>query len=117
MKTIVKNYIYSTFNERGMKAFEKKVAKLLKDNGIEGNFICHNAYLERAGGYNSYNRIIELEFNKEILNFSEHTNDSQMWDAWENPTTKDKRDLFLAVLENTIKELKEYILENTNYES
>jgi len=29
------------------------------------------------------------------------------WDNWENPTSKDKRDLFLAVLENTIESLKE----------
>ena len=105
MKTTASNYIYDKFNERGMKTFEKKVAKLLKDNGISGDFICHNAYMVRQSR-GSYLKVAEIEVNKEIFKLKEHTHDSEMWDNWENPTSKDKRDLFLAVLEDRINDLK-----------
>ena len=104
MKTIVHNYIYDKYNERGMKTFEKKVSKLLKDNGIQGNIICHNAYM-KAQGRGSYLKVVEIEINGEITTLTEFTHDSTFWDSWENPTSKDKRDLFLAVLENTVEEL------------
>jgi hypothetical protein len=112
MKAI--NYIYDKFNERGMKAFEKKVEKLLKVNGIDKDVICHNAYMKRGGGHGSYYRCIEIEVdnNREAIEICEHTNDSQSWDAWHEPAGKDKRNLFLAVLENKIDELKEYLTEN-----
>lgn len=110
-KTNVACYIYDKFNERGMKAFEKKVAKILKENGIYGDFICHNAYM-RGRDRGSYLKFADLEYKGEVLNLNEHTHDSQLWDAWENPTSKDKRNLFLAVLENQIQTLKEYIDEN-----
>lgn len=111
MKTKVTNYIYDKFNERGMKAFEKKVEKLLKDNCIEGEFICHNAYMKREES-GSYYRCIEIEINNnhEAIEIVEHTNDTQMWDYWDEPSNKDIRDLFLAVLENKIGELKEYVV-------
>jgi hypothetical protein len=112
MKAI--NYIYDKFNERGMKAFEKKVEKLLKVNGIDKDVICHSAYMKRASYPGSYYRCIgiEIEKNNEEIEICEYTNDSQSWDAWENPSTKDKRNLFLAVLENKIDELKECLTEN-----
>lgn len=108
MKTTVSNYIYDKFNERGMKAFEKKVAKLLKDNGINGNFICHNAYMEWSSR-GSYLKVAEIEVNNEIIDLVELTHDSEMYDNWENSTTKDRRNLFLAVLEEKINELKEIV--------
>ena len=111
MKTIVHNYIYDKYNERGMKTFENKVSKLLKDNGIQGNIICHNAYM-KCQCRGSYLKVIDIEVNGEIINLAEHTHDSQLWDSWENPSSKDKRNLFLAVLESQIETLKEYILEN-----
>lgn len=108
-KVIVNNCIYDKYNERGMKTFEKKVEKLLRDNGIEGYIICQNAYMERAGGRGSYYKQIEIEVNYNPITIKEHTNDSQMWDNWFEPTGKDKRNLFLAVLENRIDELKEQL--------
>lgn len=110
-KIEVNCYIYDTYNERGMKAFEKKVVKLLKDNEIYGFFICHNAYM-RGQGRGSYLKFADIEYKGEILNIAEYTNDSQLWDNWENPTSKDKRNLFLAVLESQIEVLKEYYLES-----
>ena len=111
MKTTVSNYIYDKFNARGMKTFEKKVDKLLKDNGIDGDFICHNAYMNWSSR-GSYLKVAEIEVNKEIITLAEHTHDSQMWDSWENPTPKDKRNLFLAVLEEKINDLKEELCVN-----
>ena len=108
MKTIVHNYIYDKYNERGMKTFEKKVSKLLKDNDIQGNIICHNAYM-KAQSRGSYLKVAEIEVNGEITTLTEFTHDSMFWDNWENPTSKDKRDLFLAVLESEIESLKEEV--------
>ena len=107
----VNNYIYDKYNERGMKTFEKKVSKLLKDNDIKGNIICHNAYM-KAQSRGSYLKVAEIEVNGEITTLTEFTHDSMFWDNWENPTSKDKRDLFLAVLESEIELLKEYVLES-----
>lgn len=104
-------YIYDKYNERGMKTFEKKVTKLLKDNSVQGEVICLNAFMKSLGR-GSYYKMLELEINKEIINLSEHTHDSELWDSWENPTSKDKRNMFLAVLESQIETLKEYYLEN-----
>jgi len=103
MKTIVNNYIYDKYNERGMKTFENKVAKLLKENEINGKIICHNAYMERGSGKGSYYNTIEIEINSELHKLRQYTNDSMAWDEWENPTPKDKRNLFLAVLGEEIK--------------
>ena len=113
MATKVKNYIYDRFNERGMKSFERRVTKLLKDNCIEGEFICHSAYMKKGNGYGSYYKCIGIEINnnREEIEIVEHTNDSQMWDNWYEPGTKDKRDLFFAVLENKIEELKDILNE------
>ena len=105
----VSNYIYYKFNERGMKTFEKKVSKLLKSNGIEGNIICHNAYM-KAKGRGSYLKIAEIEVNGEIITLTKFTHDSIFWDNWENPTSKDKRNLFLSVLESKVESLKEDLL-------
>jgi len=111
MKTTVNNYIYDKYNERGMKTFEKKVTKLLRDNDITGTVICHNSYM-RGQGRGSYLKFVDIEVNGEVINLAEHTHDSELWDSWENPTSKDKRNLFLAVLESQIQTLKEYVLEN-----
>ena len=105
----VSNYIYDKYNERGMKTFEKKVSKLLKDNDIQGNVICHNAYMVRRGR-GSYLKVAEIEINGEIVTLNKHTHDSVMWDNWENPTSKDKRNLFLSVLESKVESLKEDLL-------
>lgn len=104
----VNNYIYEKYNERGMRTFEKKVGKLLKNNGIKGNVICHNAYV-KVQGRGSYLKVAEIEVNGDIVTLTEHTHDSIFWDNWEHPDSRDKRDLFLAVLENTIEELKDNI--------
>lgn len=100
-KLSVTNYIYDNYNERGSKAFIKKVAQLLKNNSIEGKIICHNAFMERGNGRGSYYKCAEIEINGEIEVLREHTNDSLLWDNLEEPTAKDKRNLFLAVLEET----------------
>lgn len=98
MKTTVICYIYDLYKERGVKAFEKKVNKLLKDNGLTGKAICHNAYLERGSGYGSYYKVAVIELNGEDHILKSHTHDSELWDNWENPSAKEKRNLFLAVL-------------------
>ena len=92
----VSNYIYDKYNERGMKSFQNQVKKFLKGSGIK-EVICHNAYMSRANGYGSYNKVIEIEIDQVMHTFSSHTNDSLLWDSFE-PTTKNKRDLFLAVI-------------------
>lgn len=108
---VVHNYIYTTYKERGMKAFEIKVSKLLYNIGIkDSNVICHNAYMERASGRGSYYQCAEIELNGEIIILRQFTHDSQIWDNWHEPTTKDKRTLFLSVLENKIDELLETYL-------
>lgn len=111
-KTNVQCYIYENFNERGMKIFEKKVRLILRRADIFGNVICHNSYM-RGQGRGSYLKFIEIEVNGEEYTLAEHTNDSELWDNWENPTTQDKRDLFLAVLHNEVQALKEAIIENS----
>jgi hypothetical protein len=107
MKTQVTNYIYDNLNERGLKEFEKKVAKILKTNCITNHITCHDAYMQRANGRGSYYKIIVLEidnnYNEIIIKL--HTNDSVTWDNWYQPTQKNKRDLFLGVLSTKINEL------------
>ena len=102
MKLQVNNYIYNKFHERGIKAFENKVAKILRSKGLtQGTFICLNAYMVRGNGYGSYFKRIEFSFGGTASQtYTEHTNDSLLWDNWDNPTAKEKRNLFLAVLEN-----------------
>lgn len=101
----VSNYIYSKFNERGMRSFETKVKRMLK--GIDyKNVICRNAYLERANGYSSYNCVAEIQIDNETYLLKSHTNNSEFWDNFE-PTDKNKRNLFLGVLENELTTLKE----------
>ena len=102
MKTSVRNYIYDSYNERGMKSFENKVAKLLKNNCINGEVICFNAWKERASGYGQYYNCIQLSLNGRDYYLKSKNNDSVAWDNWEDPTKKDKRNLFLAVLEDQI---------------
>ena len=104
MKTA--NYIYDKYNERGMKSFEIRIAKLLKSNGITGTSIALNAWFERAGGRGSYNRVAEIEVNGETFKLTSHTNDSVAWDNFE-PTSKSRRLLFEAVLEDKIDDLVE----------
>ena len=108
----VNSYIYDTFNERGMKIFEKNVKLFLKRQGIKGDVICYNAYMRRAAGYACYWQICEIQINKQIYTLKQRTNDSQILDNWTNPTSKEKRELFFAVLEKQIFELKNLILEN-----
>lgn len=112
MKTTVNNYIYSTYNERGMKAFENKVAKLLNNHCINGEVICLNAWKERASGYGQYYNCIELSINGSDYYLTNKNNDSVAWDNWFEPTAKDKRNLFLSVLENKINVLHDEIKEN-----
>jgi hypothetical protein len=113
LKTSVSSYIYSKFNERGMRSFESKVKKLLRENNIFGNVICHAVFVQRESR-GSYLKRLEIEINGYIIRLSEHTHDSQFWDNWENPTSQDKRNLFLAVLESQIDDLKESVNEINN---
>ena len=110
MKLEVNNYIYNKFHERGMKAFENKVAKILRSKGItQGKFICLNSYIVRGNGYGSYLKRIEFSFGgTNSQTYTEHTNDSMLWDDWENPTAKEKRNLFLTVLKSVEFDLFSY---------
>jgi hypothetical protein len=115
-KQTVSCYIYDKYNERGMKNFEKKVKSLLRKNKIFDDAICHNSYM-RGITRNNYLKFAEIEVKGEVFSLAEHTHDSQMWDNWENPTPADKRNLFLAVLESKIEDLKIDLYENLIYES
>lgn len=106
MKTTVSNYIYDKYNERGMKSFEKKVRQLLRKNGIKGHIVCLNAGMERSSGRGSYNKVAEIEVNGEDYTLKSHTHDSMLWDDFK-ATSKNKRQLFLAVLTENIEELCE----------
>lgn len=106
--TTVNNYIYDTFNERGMKAFEKHVQRFLKRNGIKGHIICHNAYMDRTTSSGRYRRQIEIEVNKELYYLNDFINDSMVWDNFTG-SPRERRQLFLAVLDSQIDDLKEYI--------
>lgn len=103
----VSNYIYETYNERGMKAFEINVKKQLKGTGIK-EVICHDSYITRGRGYGSYNKVIEIEIDQCMHTFTTHTNDSLLWDSFE-ATSKEKRQLFLAVLAENIEVIKEWL--------
>lgn len=106
----VHNYIYDSFKERGMKSFEMRVSKLIWDSGItNANIICHNSYMERANGSGSYYKCAEIELNGEIIILKQFTHDSELWDNWVEPTSKDKRNLFLSVLDNKISELSVFL--------
>jgi hypothetical protein len=110
----VSNYMYDKYNERGMKAFEKRVKNFLsiqfKDQSISAKeVICHNAYMERGNGYGSYYKVIEIEIDGIDFKVISHTNDSETWDNWYNPTSKDKRQMFEAVIEMEIESLVEQI--------
>jgi len=96
-------YIYNTYNERGMKTFEKKVKGILKSHNIFGEIICQNAYLERVGK-GAYNKVAKIKIDYEEFTLKSFTHDSELWDNWEN-TTKSKRALFLAILEEEIDSL------------
>jgi hypothetical protein len=103
MKTI--NYIYETYNERGTKSFETKVKKELRSINLDAKeVIMHNAYWEKVG-CGSYVRIAEIEIDGDIISLSDNTHDSWGWDAWNNPTSKDKRFLFLDILQTTKNQL------------
>lgn len=112
MKTTISNYIYTNYNERGIRAFEKRVSKLLNNNEIFGKIICHNAYMQRGNGYGSYCQCAEIEVNGEIYTLKNHTNNSEAWDNWNEPTSKEKRQLFEYVLSENINDLKSLIEEN-----
>jgi hypothetical protein len=106
MKVI--NYIYDNYNERGCKAFESKVKKILKGANLNANeVICHNAWWEKSTGYGRYMRKASIEVNGVDITLTDVTNDSWGWDAWDEPTTKDKRALFLAVLTELVNELND----------
>ena len=101
----VLNDMYDKYNERGTKAFEKRVKKTLRDNDIKADeFICLNAWMERGSGYGSYYRCIEYSIDGDTTTLSSHTNDSQAWDNFET-TNKNKRQLFEAVLTDNIYKL------------
>lgn len=107
-------YIYDKHYERGVKAFEIKTSKILWAAGINGIVICHNAFMERGSSRGSYYKCIEIEINGENHIIREHTHDSMFWDNWEEPTSRDKRNLFLAVLENKIEEIQELCYSGVN---
>ena len=102
--------IYDKFNERWMKAFGKKVASILRQNEIFGDVICLNSWMEKGNGSGSYNFCAQIEVDSEELVLKSHTNNSEAWDNWDEPSAKDKRNLFLSVLENEIDTLKNEIL-------
>lgn len=102
------NYIYDKYNERGCKAFEAKVKKVLKGTDINANeVICRNAWWEKSTGYGRYMRKASVEVNGVEITLTDVTNDSMGWDAWDSPASKDKRALFLAVLSELVNELKD----------
>ena len=108
-KSIVHNYIYETYNERGVKAFEKRVNKFLKEKGITGLFICLNAYKERASGYGQYKDVIEFQLKGNGHLFKFHNTSAPDWDEFEG-TSKEKRNLFETILyskDRIIEDLKE----------
>ena len=96
-KLTVTNYIYDNYNERGTKAFIKRVTKILKAKCITGNVICLNGYMEKSSGYGSYNFVAAIEINSEIYTLKEFTNDSMAWDEITNDN-KDKRNVFEIVI-------------------
>jgi len=103
MKTI--NYIYDNYNERGCKSFETKVKKELKSIGlIADEAIMHNAWLEKIGA-GTYKRVAEIEIDGDFYFLSETNNNSWAWDAWNNPTSKEKRILFLDILQSNKNQL------------
>ena len=55
--------------------------------------------MERGYNRGSYYKCAKIEINGEIEVLREHTHDTFIWDNWNEPTSKDKRNLFLAVLE------------------
>ena len=98
MKTItVVNYIYDTYNERGTKAFTKRVTKTLRDKGVEGYIICLSGYMERASGYGSYNYVAVIEINNDVYHLKQFTHDSVAWDELEG-TKKEGRYIFENVI-------------------
>lgn len=106
----VLNDMYDKYNERGMKAFEKRVKKTLRDNSVKADeFICHNAWMERGSGYGSYYRCIEYSIDGHKTTLSSHTNDSEAWDSFNYSFNRDKRQLFEAVLSMEIKSLIEQL--------
>jgi hypothetical protein len=102
----VRSYL-GGYGERGLSSFVNKVKKILKQADITGRVVLDNAWMERASGRGSYNRCIDIEVNGLGFTIKQHTHDSQAWDAWENPSNKEKRDLFLGVLDSEIEKLKE----------
>jgi hypothetical protein len=106
-KVSVINYIGSS-KERGVKAFENRVAKILSANGIEGEIIVHNAWMTRRGT-GAYTDHIELEVEGLQFEWSRNHNDSMRWDFF-YPEAKNTRDLFEAVLTSEIEDIVEFLL-------
>jgi len=99
----VSNYMYDEYNERGMKAFELRIKKILRGKDIK-EFTCHDAWMERGSGYGSYYRCIDYSIDGEMTTLSSHTNDSMAWDDF-GQTNKERRQLFEAVLTDNIYKL------------
>ena len=112
MKANVANYIYDKYAERGVKAFESKVKALLEENGIYGDVICHNAWMQHSGSYGRYINVAEIEIDRQTHYLKSGHNNSEAYDEWINPTSKDKRELFLAVLNDEIDSLRELLSED-----
>ena len=110
-KLTVDSYI-GDYNERGRKAFKKRISSILKTQDITGHVICIDAYMKRASGYGSYYKCIEIQIVSDDIYMKEHTNDSTMWDNFEG-STKEKNDLFEAVLYSKVENLKDEIQEAT----
>lgn len=109
----VLNDMYGKYNERGTKAFEKRVKNFLsiefQDQSISAKeVICQNAWMERGGSRGSYYRCLSISIDGETYYLSSHTNDSEAWDYFE-ATNKNKRQLFEAVLSMEIKSLIEQL--------
>lgn len=105
-KRTISNYIYDRYNEKGMKYFERRVNQVLKDNGVNGDIICHNAWMKRASGYGHYYMMAEVEVNKELFTLKKLTTDSEAFDNWDASNKRQTRNLFLYLLSEKIDELK-----------
>lgn len=104
-------YIYDTFKERGMLAFEKRIEKLFEEHKIvtSKDVICSNAWMQKGFGNGNYYNVAEIIIDNESYLIKQQTNDSMAYDDWFGPSGKQKRDLFEAILNNETQQLKEII--------
>jgi hypothetical protein len=103
-KTKVTCFLYKNIQERGTHNFQKKAALFFKRSEIFGSVIVYEVKIERNQELQCYVESISLEINEQLIKLDQLSENKKIIE-----TTKQKRVLFLQIIENQIENLKQQI--------